>query len=53
MDKRAWQYLTKEQRAQVIAWLRQDVCGESVPQELRDAAANRLERLDDQDEEAQ
>jgi len=43
MDKKTWNMLTKEQKAQVIAWLRQSTCGEQVPQALRDAAADELE----------
>jgi len=39
-----WSDLTKEERARVIQWLRQDVAGEAVDQELRDAAAEELER---------
>lgn len=37
-----WSDLTKEERARVIQWLRQDVAGEAVDQELRDAAAEEL-----------
>jgi hypothetical protein len=37
--------MTSEERARVVAWLRQDVCGERVPQELRSAAADELDSI--------
>ena len=43
MEKKTWNSLTKEEKARVIAWLRQDVAGEQVSLELREAAASELE----------
>ena len=43
MGKKTWNSLTKEEKARVIAWLRQDVAGEQVSPELREAAAAELE----------
>jgi hypothetical protein len=43
MDKKTWPTMTTEEKARVVAWLRQSVAGEVVEQELRDAAADELE----------
>lgn len=43
MAEVSWNDLSAEEKARVIAWLRQDVCGEQVPQPLRAAAADELE----------
>jgi len=42
-DKKTWPTLTKEEKARVVAWLRQSVGGEQVEPELREAAADELE----------
>jgi len=42
-DTRTWDQLSAEERRRVIAWLRQDTCGEQVEPELRRAAASALE----------
>lgn len=42
-DKKTWHSLTAAEKARVIAWLRQDVAGEQVSRELREAAAAELE----------
>ena len=42
-DKKTWPTLTPEEKARVIAWLRQSVAGEAVEPELREAAAAELE----------
>jgi len=42
-DTRTWDQLSVEERRRVIAWLRQDTCGEQVEPELRRAAASALE----------
>ena len=42
-DKKTWHSLTAAEKARVIAWLRQDVAGQTVSLELREAAADELE----------